>query len=96
MPRPYIWPLMLPPCCGAEEQQHGEQLQPPEKHVERQHDLRQGGEARIAAERADLEAQAGPMLFSVANTDVTLVSAPKLSSETSRIEMTIRNTYVRK
>ena len=58
MPRPYIWPLMLPPCCGAEEQQHGEQLQPPEEHVERQHDLRQGGEVRIAAERADLEAQA--------------------------------------
>ena len=30
----------------------------------------------------------GPMLFSVANTDVTLVSAPKLSSETSRMDTT--------
>ena len=28
------------------------------------------------------------MLFSVANTDVTLVSAPKLSSETSRMDTT--------
>ena len=81
MPRPYIWLLMLPPCCGAEEQQHGEQLQPPEEHVERQHDLRQGREARIAAERADLEAQARAE-------DVTLVSAPKLSSETSRMDTT--------
>ncbi len=84
---------IFPPCRGHQQDQHGEQLQPPEQHIRRQDDLRQRRKGREAARGADQPQGPGPMLFSVAITAVKVVTKSRLSSATSSTDTSVTRKY---
>ena len=64
-PSPMIWTMglcLLPPCAGADQHQHGEDLQPADEHTQAQHELAhiaEGGEVAGGADHAQAGADIG-------------------------------------